>query len=48
MIMSFFTQLVWLGHSSIMFTEQHWMSLRSSRLAQLSSIMVNWLMPSHS
>jgi len=28
MIMLFFTWLVWLGHSSIMFTEQHWMSLK--------------------
>jgi len=27
MIMSFFTWLVWLGYSLIMFTEQHWMSL---------------------
>ena len=27
MIMSFFTWLVWLGHSSIMLTEQHQMSL---------------------
>jgi len=26
MIMLFFTQLVWLDHSLIMFTEQHWMS----------------------
>jgi len=35
MIMSFFTQLVWLGHSSIMFTEQHWMS---SEIFKIDSI----------
>jgi len=35
MIMSFFTQLVWLGHSSIMFTEQHQMS---SEIFKIGSI----------
>jgi len=35
MIMSFFTQLVWLGHSLIMFTEQHWMSLEIFKIGSI-------------
>jgi len=35
MIMSFFTWLVWLDHSSIIFIKQHWMSLKIFKIGSI-------------